>query len=298
MELRWIEAFLAVAEELHFGRAAQRLRVAQSPLSQTVRKLEKELGTALFERNTRSVALTTAGHAFLPHARRLLEELDLAYRSVGDTAMGEYGRVTIGFSGALNHLTLPPLTRAARSRYPGIALTLIHQVVTDDAMRQLGNGEIHLAFVGLPVASAALATRWISREPLGVTLPSDHPLAKRKQLKLAELAEEDFVSLPIHQGSSLRENIVHACLTAGFRPRIVQEVIDPYMVLSLVAAGVGISLMPECVQPIMPVGSVFIPLAGDVPVQDAGIAWNPENMSPALALILSLAEEILPTPVP
>ncbi|KQV06791.1 LysR substrate-binding domain-containing protein [Leifsonia sp. Root112D2] len=296
MELRWIEAFIAVAEELHFGRAAQRLGLAQSPLSQTIRRLERELGAPLFERSTRSVALTGAGVAFLPHARKMLGELDLAHRSVRQIEQGEYGRVTIGFSGALNHLTLPPLTRAARGRYPGIELTLVNQLVTEDAIRRLHNGEIHLAFVGLPLESPPLATRAISREPLGATLPSDHPLARRAELTVAELEGEDFVSLPVSRGSTVGENLVRACLGAGFRPRIVQEIVDPYTVLSFVAAGVGISLMPQCMQPIMPAGSVFIPLRGDVPVQEAGLAWNPDDVSPALASILALAEEILPTP--
>ena len=116
MELRQIEAFLAVAEELHFGRAASRLRMAQSPLSQTIKKLEKSLGAELFERNTRAVSLTTAGLSFLPHARKILEELDLARRAATADTGTVYGRLAIGFSGALNHTTLPPLTRALRQR--------------------------------------------------------------------------------------------------------------------------------------------------------------------------------------
>lgn len=297
MELRWISAFVAVAEELHFGRAADRLGVGQSPLSQTVRKLEKELATTLFERSTRSVALTPAGRSFLPHARRMLDELDLGFRSVSAASTGEYGHVTIGFSGALNHLTLPPLTRSARHRYPGIALSLVHQVVTEQALRQLQSGEIHLAFVGLPVQAPDVRTRSIAREPLGAILPSDHPFADKVQIDLSELAQDDFVALPTHLGSSLRETMIQACLAKGFRPKIVQEVVDPYLVLSFVAAGVGVSLMPTCVEPIMPAGSVFVPLQGPVPIVETGIAWNPENMSRALEIILGVAEETLPTPV-
>ena len=118
MEIRWLEAFVAVAEELHFGRAATRLRLAQSPLSQTIRKLEKDLGMALFDRNTRSVSLTPAGQALLPHAHRVFEELELGRQAVRATSGAVYGSLSIGFSGALNHLTLPPLTRAVRQRYP------------------------------------------------------------------------------------------------------------------------------------------------------------------------------------
>ena len=144
MELRQIEAFLAVAEELHFGRAAHRLRMAQSPLSQTIKKLEKSLGTDLFERNTRAVSLTTAGFAFLPHARKILEELDLARRAATADSGDFYGRLSIGFSGALNHRTLPPLTRALRHRYPHLDSDPHGGLLTQDALDQLRNGSLDL----------------------------------------------------------------------------------------------------------------------------------------------------------
>src|SRR5919107_4923427 len=134
MEIRWIEAFIAVAEELHFGRAAARLQMAQSPLSQTIRKLERDLRTPLFERSTRSVSLTAAGQAFLPHARKVMEEVETARRATHASTGGVYGRVAMGFSGVLNHLSLPPLTRAVRERFPDIALDLVGRVMTRDAV--------------------------------------------------------------------------------------------------------------------------------------------------------------------
>ncbi|MDP9695591.1 UNVERIFIED_ORG: DNA-binding transcriptional LysR family regulator [Arthrobacter globiformis] len=296
MELRQIEAFLAVAEELHFGRAAHRLRMAQSPLSQTIRKLEKELGSDLFERNTRSVALTTAGVAFLPHARRIIDELDLARRSAVTEPGTFYGRLSIGFSGALNHRTLPPLTRALRNRYPSLDLTLTGGLLTQDAVQQLRNGSLDLALVGLPLDVGALATRPIALEQLGATVPVDHPLAERPAIGLAELSDDGFVTMRAAQGSTLREGIFAACAAAGFRPRVAQEVTDPYTALSLVAGGVGVSLMPASVASIMPGGTVFIPLTGTAPLLESGLAWNPAGISPALALALAVAEEVLPTP--
>ena len=296
MELRQIEAFLAVAEELHFGRAAHRLRMAQSPLSQTIKKLEKSLGADLFERNTRAVSLTTAGYAFLPHARKILEELDLARRAATADAGEVYGRLSIGFSGALNHKTLPPLTRALRSSYPHLDLTLSGGLLTQDALDQLRNGSLDLSFIGLPVDAPSLATRRIAMEPLGAALPVDHPLAGRPQIALADLAADGFVTMPAAQGSTLREAVFSACTAAGFRPRVVQEVSDPYTALSLVAGGVGVSLMPDSMAGIMPGGTVFIPLSGAVPLLESGIAWNPDLMSPALKLALELADSVLPTP--
>lgn len=297
MEFRWLEAFIVVAEELHFGRAAERLRMAQSPLSQTIRKLEKELGTSLFERNTRAVALTPAGNALLPHARQVMVDVDLGRRASHSPTGGAYGHVTIGFSGALNHLTLPPLTRALRSRYPDISLALVDRVVTSEAVQQLRHGTLDLAFVGLPLDTSAAATRLISREELGLALPSDHPLASAAAAALSDVAGEDFISLRVHSGSALRETMFNACLNAGFRPRVVQEVIDPYIVLSLVAAGVGVSLVPVCLADIMPSGSVFVPLRGQPAALEAGLAWIPGNTSAALGAVLAVAEEVLPTPI-
>ncbi|WP_253905040.1 LysR family transcriptional regulator [Arthrobacter sp. H14] len=269
MELRWIEAFIAVAEELHFGRAAERLRMAQSPLSQTIKKLERSLGSPLFDRNTRTVSLTAAGHSFLPHARRIVDELDLARRAAGATEHEVYGRVAIGFSGALNHLTLPPLTRALRTKHPNIALSLVDRVMTDEAVQQLSHGSLDLAFVGLPMETSVVQHRAISIETLKAVLPLDHPLAADAEVDLAELADDDFVAMPRYPGSVLRETMGRAGANAGFHPRIVQEVVDPFLILSLVAAGVGISLVPECLQSIAPAGAVFVPLSGENPPRHA-----------------------------
>ncbi|WP_115788150.1 LysR family transcriptional regulator [Arthrobacter silvisoli] len=296
MELRQIEAFLAVAEELHFGRAAERLRMAQSPLSQTIRKLERSLGAELFERNTRAVALTTAGLNFLPHARRIVEEVDLARRSVAAGSGTVYGRLAIGFSGALNHATLPPLMRALRRRYPQVDLSLHGGLLTHESLQRLASGSLDLAFIGLPVRAPSLATRQIAVEKLGATVPVDHPLAGRDAIALAELADEQFITMPAAQGSTLREVTFAACAAAGFRPDVAQEVADPFTALSLVAGGVGVSLMPESIAGIMPGGTVFLPLAGKPPTLSSGLAWNPDAVSPALQRALELAEEILPTP--
>ncbi|KSZ56406.1 LysR family transcriptional regulator [Rhodococcus pyridinivorans KG-16] len=297
MEIRWLQAFVAVAEELHFGRAAQRLQMAQSPLSQTVRKLEKDLEVTLFERNTRSVALTAGGHAFLPHAYHILESVETARQAARASSGGVYGHIKIGFTGVLNHLSLPPLTRALRQRYPDIELTLVGRIMTRDAVAQLESGALDLAFVGLPVQSSAVATRLIRREPFGVVLPVDHALADREEIELRELADEGFVTTPLSAGSSLQEVAMKACVDAGFRPRVVQEITDPYMILLLVSTGVGIALMTSGIAPIAPPGTVFVPLAGEPVYMQHGLGWSAKRVSPAVKVALALAEDILPTPI-
>lgn len=296
METRWLEAFVAVAEELHFGRAAGRLRMAQSPLSQVIRKLEKDVGRPLFSRNTRTVALTAAGHALLPHAYRVLEELDLARQAAVASAGTVYGNVRIGFSGALNHRTLPPLTRAVRQRYPDVTLTLMGRVMTRDGVEQVESGALDLAFVGLPLEPTRLRTRLIGREALGAVLPSDHRLAGEPEIDPAELAEEGFITTPARAGSALQDAAMRVCVDAGFRPRIVQEITDPYMILTLVSAGVGISLMTEGIAGILPSGAAYVPLRGNPGRMQHGLAWSPENRSPVLRAVLEVADEVLPTP--
>lgn len=293
MDMRWIEAFLAVAEELHFGRAAERLHMAQSPLSQTIKKLEKHIGAPLFDRTTRTVTLTDAGHAFLPHARRIVAEADLAMRATSAAPGEVYGRVRLGFSGALNHLTLPPLTRTLRKRHPHVALQLVDRVTTEDAVGLVEHGTLDVAFVGLPVPGA-LPTRVVTVEELGAALPSDHRLASRDRASLPDLADEDWVLMPGE--SALRAAILTACHAHGFRPRVAQEVKDPYTVLSLVAAGLGVSLAPTCLRPIMPAGAVWVPLAGTPPLLRGALLWGAGRVTGAVRALLDVAVAVLPTP--
>ena len=297
MEIRWLEAFVAVAEELHFGRAANRLQMAQSPLSQTIRRLERELGVALFDRSTRSVALTPAGEALLPHAHRVFEELELARQATRAVSGVVYGTVSIGFSGALNHRTLPPLTRAVRQRYPEVALKLVGRVMTRDGVAQIEQGALDLAFVSLPLDPSPLVrTRLVGREPLGVALPVDHPLATESEIELADLAGDGFITTPAALGSGLQETGLRACVDAGFRPRVVQEIADPFMILTLVAAGVGVALMPAEVAEITPSGAVYRPLRGAPTYLYNAIAWSADNPSVVLKAVLAIADEVLPTP--
>jgi len=296
MEIRWMQAFIAVAEELHFGRAAARLHTAQSPLSQTIRKLERELGATLFERSTRSVSLTAAGQAFLPHARAVLDEVEAARKATHASAGGVYGRVAIGFSGVLNHRSLPPLTRAVRERFPDISLDLVGRVMTRDAVEQLNSGRLDLAFVGLPVDSSLIRTRLIAQESLGVVLPSDHPLAARPGVDIAELTDQGFITTPLSAGSALQESVLRACVAAGFRPRVVQESTDPYMILLLVAAGVGVALMTKSIALVLPPGTSYVPLTGTDVAMSHGIGWSPRRGSVARDAVLAVAEDVLPTP--
>lgn len=296
MELRHLFAFLAVAEELHFGRAAKRLQMAQPPLSQQIRRLEKELGVQLFERNTRSVRLTSAGESFLQPVRTVIDDLDTAVRAAKAAGRGEYGRVSIGFAGASSHATLPRLTRAVRAAHPGIELVMTGQTYANVALARVADGSLDLGFVRLPVTQPGVTYRVIDEEELVCALPSDHPLAARDIVPIEVLAGEPFVSFPANTGSTVRDAMVGACEAAGFNPRVVQEAPDSYTILALVAAGVGVTLTVTSVQHIQQSGLVYRPLAGPRIRRQAALAWRADNPSAALRAVLAVAEDALPTP--
>ncbi|MFI6961563.1 LysR family transcriptional regulator [Streptomyces sp. NPDC050149] len=298
MELRHLFAFVAVAEELHFGRAARRLQMAQPPLSQQIRQLEKELGVQLFERNTRSVRLTSAGESFLQPVRTVIEDLDTAVRAAKAAGRGEYGRVSIGFAGASSHETLPRLTRAVRAAHPAIELVMTGQTYANVALARVADGSLDLGFVRLPVTQPGVTFRVIDEEELVCALPSDHPLAGRDSVPLEVLAGEPFVSFPANTGSTVRDAMVGACEAAGFNPRVVQEAPDSYTILALVAAGVGVTLTVTSVQHIQQSGLVYRPLAGPPIRRQAALAWRADNPSAALHAVLAVAEDALPTPRP
>lgn len=295
MELRHLSGFVAVAEELHFGRAAERLHIAQSPLSQQIRLLERDLGVKLFDRTTRSVRLTAAGQSLLEPARHLLAEASMVRRTVQAAHHGEVGQVTVGFGGASSYSALPLLSRAVGSELPGIELILQGQVYAGEAVGRITDGTLDVGFVALPVRRGVL-TRVVRMERLLVALPDSHPLAERRGVSFADLAKERFVSFPAARGSAVREAMVQACQEAGFAPRIVQEAPDSYNLLALVGAGMGIAVVVESARHIHLDHVVFRSLEGQPPVLPIALAWRSGNRSAALAAVLRVAERVLPTP--
>ncbi|WP_027941390.1 LysR family transcriptional regulator [Amycolatopsis taiwanensis] len=295
MELRHLAAFVAVAEELHFGRAAVRLHMAQSPLSRQVRLLERDLGVALFERNTRIVRLTPEGEAFLEPARKTLAEADRARRAALAASKGEVGRVSVGFAGAAGSDALPTLTRAVTSSLPGIELLLRGQTYSGTALDNVAEGVLDLGFVAMP-AREGVSARVVRRERLLVALPDTHPLAAREIVALPDLAGEPFVSFPSGSGSAVREAGMQACFKAGVSPRIVQEAPDAYTMMTLIGAELGVAIMVESSRRIHTDHVVFRPIAGEVPALLISLAWRSDNPSRALRAVLRVAETALPTP--
>lgn len=296
MELRQVRTFLAVAEELHFGRAAQGLNITQPSVSQQIRALEKDLGVQLLHRNTRTVSLTQAGQSFLAPARIFLEASKTARRSIHLEPTEVLGTVSIGFAGTCASMALPRLARAVRQRLPGVELELRGQVYSGIASVQVARGQLDIGFSRLPVTEDRVAYRMYELEPVVLALPSDHPLSAQKEVHLEQLAEEEFITYPSTGGVRVREALMKVGEAAGFRPHVVQEAPDSYTILSLVAAGVGISITEASVQHISIPGLVYRPLLPEPAPIPAILTWHQDAASPATQAVLAIAEGALPTP--
>jgi DNA-binding transcriptional LysR family regulator len=297
LELRHLRAFLAVAEELHFGRAAERLHMAQPPLSQQIRQLERHLGTQLFARNTRSVELTSAGEAMIAPARRVIADVEDAERAARAGGRGEYGRVTVGFAGASSNSALPVLARTVRATYPNIELEMHGQLYANAALARLVDGSLDLGFVRLPFIAPGVNYTVIEREQLVVALPEDHPLAAKSELSLRDLANEPWVTFPADAGSSVHSLLQQGCLAAGFAPNVVQAAPDSYTIIALVAAHVGVTLtLTSVMRANLGESVAYRPLTDELPVVESAIGWNSQNPSRALRSVVQLVEVAFPEP--
>jgi DNA-binding transcriptional LysR family regulator len=265
MELRQLRYFIAVAEEGHVTRAAERLGMQQPPLSQRIRALERELDVRLFRRKPRGVELTDAGSTLLAEARAILARMEHALAVTKRTARGEQGRIAIGFtSSAPFHPFVPRVIRAYRDAFPLVALTL-EEGGTIELIDDLRDERIDVAFVRTAIADQeGLMVSPLLQEAMMLALPRAHMLARRtnKAVSLKALAEETFIVYRRHNGPGLYDAILSACHAAGFSPRVGQEAPRIVSTLNLVAAGLGISLVPESLQSMRMDGVVFRRIGG------------------------------------
>lgn len=296
MELRHIRTFLAVAEELHFGRAADRLDMAQPAVSQHIRSLEKELGASLFDRSRRNVTLTQKGAALVEPAQAMLAAERLAKRAVETGATQMIGTVSLGFGGVSNHLAMPSLARAVRAELPGVELQLHNHAYASHAALAVARGDLDIAFSRLPAPTTAVTHRIYAYETPVVVLPADHPLAELEVVEMAQLSEENFVAYPGNVGSAMRAKLVALTTEAGFAPHIVQDAPDVLSILGLVAAGVGVTVHLDSAQDIQFPGVVFRPLSPAPAPTVATLCWREDRLNPAVQAVLTIAERVLPTP--
>ena len=289
MDIEQLRSFLAVADELHFGRAAERLHVAQPPLSRTIKRLERELGTRLFDRNTRSVRLTSSGQALMDPAKEVLDALRRAETAVRSADHGEVGTVRIAFAGVSTHRLVARLARVVRSQRPGIQLELSSQNFAQPAMKRLLAGETDLALGRWDVVPAEISAQVVMPDSLVLAVPDTHPLAGARRLSIGQLVSEGFVSLPPHEGSVLPDRLRRLAHANGFVAEVVQVAPDTQTALALVSAEVGCHLtLASVAENVTDPHVVFVPLNESTPSLDVHLraAWRRADQNPALRAVV------------
>lgn len=287
MELRHLRYFVTLAEELHFGRAAERLHIAQPPLSQQIRQLETELGFELFHRTKRKVQLTEAGQVFLDEVQQIFKQLEQAIQVGRQTSRGEMGQLVVGFVSSAPYNILPKILRTFRSSVPEVRLEL-HELTTNEQFRWLRESRIDVGFVRPPIEDT-FNFETIFQESLMVALPDTHLLANNSNVSLRSLKNEPFILFPRLLAPGLYDLIISLCQQAGFSPNVTQEAIQMQTIVSLVAGGLGIAIVPESLQNLQRTGVVYKIIQEPTPKTAIAIIWRQNDRSATVQKFLEIA---------
>ena len=286
IDLRQLRYFIAVAEELHFGRAAQRLGMAQPPLTQQIQKLERAFGYRVFVRQGRKTTLTDAGLVLLEEARRILLQVDQAIDNARRAGRGETGQLTIGTPPSVMLTRLPAIIRKYRERFPAVRFVL-KEMSTSAIAAGLLAGTLDIGFLREVDVCGALPLETILRESVVAILPAAHPLAAGARLRLRQLAKEPFVLFPRQVGTAFYERFISFCVDAGFTPRVIQEATQWQSVVTFVETGLGVSIAPAGVQRFHSKGVVYRELSGLETT--VSVCWQNTRDSGTIAAFLNLA---------
>jgi DNA-binding transcriptional LysR family regulator len=292
IELRHLRYFVAVAEELHFGRAAQRLHLAQPPLSQQIRKLEAIIGHALFTRTSRAVKLTAAGEVLLDRARRTLSNVREDLEEARSLGRGESGFLKVGFIGSSMLTALPSMLGEYRRKYPSVQLQL-HEAHTAMVMQSIMRSDWDVGILRDGGPCQGLEVRTLFSEPFLAVVPASHPLAAYKEISAAKLRDEPFVFFPAGAGTRAFEKPVSICEQHGFRPRIVQEAPQWLTLLRLVGAGFGVTIAPSCVRQVADPDTVCLRLRGSHVRSDIELAYRSGDGRPIVKAFTAIATTML-----
>jgi DNA-binding transcriptional LysR family regulator len=289
MELRHLRYFLAVAEELSFTRAARRLHIGQPPLSLQIKALEAELGLMLFERTKRRVALTAAGERFLVSTRQILAEAERAVDEARRAARGEIGELRIGFTASLPFTSfLPGVIRAFHDAFPKVTLNLV-EMFTASQIEAIMAGRLEIGFLRHTGQDAPpeLSLRPIRRDPLRLAVHARHRLARARTVSFAQLRDENFITYPLSAGTGLSLPLRQLALAAGFEPHVVQEAREATTQIGLVAAGLGVAVIPSPLECIRVPGVRYLALRDTGAYVSLAVATRREPPSPLLAGFLA-----------
>ena len=298
MELRHLRYFVAVAEELNFHRAAERLAMAQPPLSQQIHDLENELGVTLFNRSHRAIRLTGAGRVFLEDVYEVLARTDQAVHRVQRASKGELGRLTIGYTSLIYNPLFPAILRLHKKRYPDVEL-LLHDLVTFEQMQQLRTNTLDVSFAthatqAIPaMQQEVLDQEPVWHEPLGALLPADNALAAQPHLSLAALANEPWIWFARQYDPTTYDYMMRLFEQVGFVPNVIQEINQQQVILSLIAAGFGISLAPKSTPGIAENKDIaFRDLVDPTPIVEFNVIWRRGDNSSVLRAFLDTVREV------
>ena len=297
MELRHVRYFVAVAEELHFGRAAERLHLAQPPLSRQIQQLEDEIGVVLLDRNRRKVELTDAGKEFLNEARKLLADADHAIVAAQRAARGELGTLSIAFVSSTSYVFLPKVLTAFRSRYPNVDLSL-HEMSSGEQIEALLECRVHVGFIRPAMPHRRLVHEVVLQEDVVMALPVNHPLSQppgqpqeAEPLALSAFADDPFILFRRQPLPSFGEQTIGFCAEAGFAPQIAQEAREMATALSLVAVGMGVALVPETARAIPWPGVAYRRIHSPSPTTELVMAYHRDETSAVLSAFRAIVQE-------
>lgn len=293
MELRHLRYFIVVAEELNFTRAAERLHIAQPPLSQQIQALEAELKVQLFERKKRPLQLTAAGQVLLTEARLVFATVERAIISTKRASRGEIGRLVVGANSSIANSVLPDILRIFRSRFGDVELVL-RELTSKQQVLELRSRQIDVGFDRLPNENENdpdLSFLPILQESLVIALPEQHPLAAQSQIPLYALADEPFVLPPPDLVPSYSQ-IITLCQQVGFTPKVVQQATWMITVLSLVAGGVGVALLPANAQNLVRKGVVYREIQGENLTRQLAVIWRRDDSSVILREFIAVTKDI------
>lgn len=295
IELRQLRYFVTVAEEMHFGRAAQRLHMTQPPLSLAIRSLENALGTALFRRNSRSVSLTPAGVALLPEAQRILQQTAALPDLLRRATSGASGTLSLAFVSTADYSVLPSFLREFRETYPAVEIDL-REATTDVQLDELMQGRIDVGLLIPPLPEKArleIDYLPVLSEPLILAIPKGLPAVRGKtKAALESLSDQPLIIFPRRIAPALHDAILACYHEAGLTPRIGQEAIQMQTIIGLVSAGMGIALVPQSVSNLKRPGVEYRELTNRTPLVETGLAWRRDNASPVLHAFLELLRKI------
>lgn len=295
MELRHLKCLAVLAEELHFGRAAERLGIAQPALTQHIQTLERELGVKLFHRTKRSVELTVAGSLTLEQALRTLQQAERTALVARQAGRGEKGLIEIGYVGSAAFSgILSRMISAYRKTYPDVELNL-HELGIRQQLDDLQNGHLDVAFLRLPVRHwpVGLTSLTLLSEPIIIALPTGHPLANRRAIPIEALADESFIAMRYMEGVGFHAQIADICRAHQFVPRITQHAQQLAALASLVGAGLGVAFVPKSLVKLQIAGVVYRPLTNVREISSLALVFRKSEPAPAVAFFIEKVQRTL-----